>query len=119
MTWSDSYTPTLPDCARRTRPGMRARRCSAREYSPRPCCSISSSGKEPRMGLDIRIPLGVMFTLLGLLLTGFGFFSDPAIYQRSEERRVGKEGRSLQWRVHEGKKRRECLLRVSGILMFP
>ncbi len=35
------------------------------------------------MGLDIRIPLGVMFTLLGLLLTGFGFFSDPAIYQRS------------------------------------
>jgi len=35
------------------------------------------------MGLDIRIPLGVMFTLLGLLLTGFGLFSDPAIYQRS------------------------------------
>jgi len=35
------------------------------------------------MGLDIRIPLGVMFTLLGLLLAGFGFFSDPAIYQRS------------------------------------
>jgi len=35
------------------------------------------------MGLDIRIPLGVMFTTLGLLLTGFGFFSDPTIYQRS------------------------------------
>jgi hypothetical protein len=35
------------------------------------------------MGLDIRIPLGVMFTTLGLLLTGFGFVSDPAIYQRS------------------------------------
>jgi len=35
------------------------------------------------MGLDIRIPLGMMFTILGFLLVGFGFFSDPAIYQRS------------------------------------
>jgi hypothetical protein len=35
------------------------------------------------MGLDIRIPLGMMFTIIGLLLAGFGFFSDPAIYQRS------------------------------------
>ena len=35
------------------------------------------------MGVDIRIPLGMMFTLLGFLLAGFGFFSDPAIYQRS------------------------------------
>jgi hypothetical protein len=35
------------------------------------------------MGLDIRIPLGVMFTILGLLLAGFGLISDPAIYQRS------------------------------------
>jgi protein-S-isoprenylcysteine O-methyltransferase Ste14 len=35
------------------------------------------------MGLDIRLPLGVMFVLLGLLLVGFGFASDPAIYERS------------------------------------
>jgi hypothetical protein len=35
------------------------------------------------VGLDIRIPLGVMFGVLGLLLIGYGFFSDPAIYQRS------------------------------------
>lgn len=35
------------------------------------------------MGLDIRIPLGAMFAILGLLLVGFGFFSDPVIYQRS------------------------------------
>ena len=35
------------------------------------------------MGLDIRTPLGVMFTILGLLLVGFGVMSDPAIYQRS------------------------------------
>lgn len=35
------------------------------------------------MGLDIRTPLGVMFTILGLLLAGFGLVSDRAIYQRS------------------------------------
>lgn len=35
------------------------------------------------MGLDIRTPLGAMFTVLGLLLAGFGLMSDPAIYQRS------------------------------------
>jgi hypothetical protein len=35
------------------------------------------------MGLDIRIPLGMMFTILGLLLAGLGLFSDAAIYQRS------------------------------------
>jgi hypothetical protein len=35
------------------------------------------------MGLDIRLPLGLMFTIIGLLLAGFGLFSDPAIYQRS------------------------------------
>jgi hypothetical protein len=35
------------------------------------------------MGLDIRTPLGIMFTILGLLLAGFGLISDPAIYERS------------------------------------
>jgi multisubunit Na+/H+ antiporter MnhG subunit len=35
------------------------------------------------MGLDIRTPLGIMFTILGLLLAGFGLLSDPAIYERS------------------------------------
>jgi hypothetical protein len=35
------------------------------------------------MLLDIRIPLGAMFTLLGVLLAGFGLSSGPAIYQRS------------------------------------
>ncbi|MDB4879926.1 MAG: hypothetical protein JWL60_1372 [Gemmatimonadetes bacterium] len=33
--------------------------------------------------LDIRLPIGLLFTLLGLLLTGFGLLSDPAIYRRS------------------------------------
>lgn len=35
------------------------------------------------MGLDIRIPIGSLFVLLGALLAGYGLFSNPAIYQRS------------------------------------
>ena len=35
------------------------------------------------MGLDIRVPIGWMFVILGLVLAVFGCLSDPAIYQRS------------------------------------
>ncbi|MGH9510412.1 MAG: hypothetical protein ACRD2M_10765 [Terriglobales bacterium] len=35
------------------------------------------------MGLDIRLPIGLMFVVMGLLLMGFGYLSDPAIYARS------------------------------------
>ena len=35
------------------------------------------------MGLDIRLPLGLLFVIIGLLLSGFGAFSDHAIYARS------------------------------------
>ncbi len=35
------------------------------------------------MGLDIRIPIGSLFTLLGALLAGYGLLSSPAIYRRS------------------------------------
>lgn len=35
------------------------------------------------MGLDIRLPIGLMFLILGLLILVYGFVSDPAIYQRS------------------------------------
>jgi multisubunit Na+/H+ antiporter MnhG subunit len=35
------------------------------------------------MGLDIRLPIGLLFSVLGLLLAGFGVFSDKGIYQRS------------------------------------
>jgi len=37
------------------------------------------------MGLDIRIPIGMMFTILGLLLSGYGMVtaSDSALYARS------------------------------------
>jgi multisubunit Na+/H+ antiporter MnhG subunit len=35
------------------------------------------------MNLDIRFPIGLMFTLVGAIIGIFGLFSDPALYQRS------------------------------------
>jgi hypothetical protein len=37
------------------------------------------------MGIDIKIPIGLMFTILGLLLTVYGFFTrlDSTLYERS------------------------------------
>ena len=33
--------------------------------------------------LDVRIPIGGMFTIFGVVLIVYGLVSDPAIYQRS------------------------------------
>ena len=35
------------------------------------------------MNLDLRMPIGLMFSAFGVLLTGYGFVSDRAIYARS------------------------------------
>jgi len=35
------------------------------------------------MGLDIRLPVGLLFCVIGSLLVGFGAFADKIIYQRS------------------------------------
>ncbi len=35
------------------------------------------------MNLDIRMPIGLMFSIVGVLLIGFGLVSGPAIYDRS------------------------------------
>lgn len=35
------------------------------------------------MGLDIRVPIGLMFSVFGVILTIYGFLSDRAIYGRS------------------------------------
>ena len=35
------------------------------------------------MGLDVRLPVGLMFALMGALLLGYGVFGDQAIYTRS------------------------------------
>jgi hypothetical protein len=35
------------------------------------------------MGLDIRLPIGLLFAILGGLLAVYGLAADPAIYARS------------------------------------
>jgi hypothetical protein len=35
------------------------------------------------MGLDVRLPLGLLFTVIGALLAIFGALSDKAVYTRS------------------------------------
>ena len=35
------------------------------------------------MKLDLRLPIGLMFSLFGVTLVGYGLLSDPEIYARS------------------------------------
>jgi len=35
------------------------------------------------MGLDIRLPIGMMFTVIGVLLPGYGVVADRSIFIRS------------------------------------
>ncbi len=35
------------------------------------------------MGLDIRLPIGAFFALIGIILSGYGLLGDKAIYQQS------------------------------------
>jgi hypothetical protein len=56
------------------------------------------------MNLDLRLPMGLMFTIFGALLTIYGLVSDKAIYQRSLGVNV-----NLQWGV---------VLLVFGALML-
>jgi hypothetical protein len=35
------------------------------------------------MKLDLRLPIGLMFSIIGALLVVFGLTSDPTIYERS------------------------------------
>ena len=35
------------------------------------------------MQLDIRLPIGLLFSFLGLLLIGYGVLGDAAVYRRS------------------------------------
>lgn len=35
------------------------------------------------MQLDVRLPMGLLFLILGIILTVYGFVSDPVIYERS------------------------------------
>jgi hypothetical protein len=35
------------------------------------------------MGLDIRLPIGLMFSTLGVLLAGYGLVGDKSVYEKS------------------------------------
>jgi multisubunit Na+/H+ antiporter MnhG subunit len=35
------------------------------------------------LGLDIRLPIGAFFALIGLVLTGYGLLGNKAIYEQS------------------------------------
>ncbi len=35
------------------------------------------------MGLDIRLPIGIIFTIYGLILLVYGALTDPAAFERS------------------------------------
>ncbi|MGH7319639.1 MAG: hypothetical protein ACRELA_08450 [Candidatus Rokuibacteriota bacterium] len=35
------------------------------------------------MNLDLRLPIGLMFAIFGVMLTAYGLLSDAAIYDRS------------------------------------
>ena len=56
------------------------------------------------MGIDIRLPLGTLFSLLGLILIVYGATSDPSLYGQSLGINV-----NLYWGV---------VLLSFGLLMF-
>lgn len=56
------------------------------------------------MGLDVRLPIGFMFLVLGALLAGFGLAGDKGIYQRALGINI-----NLWWGL---------LMLVFGIVMF-
>jgi hypothetical protein len=35
------------------------------------------------MGIDIRLPIGILFSLLGLILTAYGIFGDTSRYRQT------------------------------------
>ncbi len=56
------------------------------------------------MGLDIRLPIGLLFTCFGFLLLLFGALSNKALYQRSLNINI-----NLWWGV---------VMLIFGVLMF-
>ena len=69
------------------------------------------------MSLDIRTPIGLMFSIIGLILVVFGFVSDPKIYARSLGINInlgwgcvllafGIFMLSMAWRAHQRSKQR-------------
>jgi hypothetical protein len=57
------------------------------------------------MGLDIRLPIGMLFSIFGIMLIVFGVFSNPSLYARSLGVNV-----NLIWGV--------VLLMFGGVMLF-
>jgi multisubunit Na+/H+ antiporter MnhG subunit len=56
------------------------------------------------MRLDVRLPIGLLFTIFGLILAAFGYFSNPDLYQRSLGINI-----NLQWGI---------IMLVFGVIML-
>ena len=56
------------------------------------------------MGLDIRLPIGLLFSIFGLLLIGYGAVGDKSIYARSLDVNI-----NLWWGL---------IMLVFGLVMF-
>lgn len=56
------------------------------------------------MSFDLRFPVGMMFTLFGVLIAGYGLFGDPKLNERSLNINI-----NLWW---------GCVLLVFGLTMF-
>jgi hypothetical protein len=56
------------------------------------------------MGLDVKLPIGLLFTIFGVLLVIYGFTSDPSIYSKSMGVNI-----NLRWGI---------LMLVFGLVMF-
>jgi len=56
------------------------------------------------MGIDIRLPIGILFTLLGIILMSYGALGDASRYRQSLDVNV-----NLIWGI---------VLLVFGVLMF-
>lgn len=56
------------------------------------------------MGIDIRLPIGILFSLLGVILTAYGALGDTSRYQQSLGVNI-----NLGWGI---------VLLIFGVLMF-
>jgi hypothetical protein len=56
------------------------------------------------MGIDIRLPIGVLFSLLGVILTGYGLVGNSSLNQQASGVNI-----NLSWGV---------VLLVFGLAMF-
>ena len=56
------------------------------------------------MGIDIRLPIGILFSLLGIILTGYGALGDISHYRQAPDVNI-----NLVWGM---------VLLVFGVVMF-